>query len=130
MISDRRQQNRDPATFIQAINPLWWASDAERNPKWPWWRWFLRNPFCNFAMVVIGIADSERDCHYSVSPWTYAEKGWNYGYSKPTNRFPRIPFPFLSYRGRWVEFNLGWKTSGGFSLAVRRANSPNATETP
>lgn len=129
MITDHRTPNRHPATLLQAINPLWWASDAERNMKWSWIKWFCRNPFCNFTMTIIGIADSERDCHYAVSGWTYATTGWNYGWSTPTSRFPRIPFPFISHRGRWIEWAIGWKTSGGFTIQLRRSNSPNAEET-
>ena len=129
MITDRRAPNRLPATWLQILNPIWWASDAERNPKWSWIEWFCRNPFCNFTMTIIGIADHERDCHYAVSGWTYAERGFNYGWSKPTS-FPRLPFPFISYRGLVIETMIGWKTSGGFSMAFRRANSPNAEETP
>lgn len=131
MITDRRAPNRLPATFLQAINPLWWASDVKRNPKWSWFRWFCRNPFCNFTMVIIGLAHHERDCHYAKSAWTYASAGWNYGYTIPVHWIGlRVPFPFLSYRGCGIETMIGWKTSGGFSMAFRRANSPNATEAP
>ena len=129
MIHDRRAPNRKPATWLQIVNPIWWASDAERNHNWTWCRWFKRNPFCNFTMTIIGIAYQERVCHYSRSPWTYEVSGWNYGYSVPTN-FPRLPHPFFSYRGTIIECALGWKTSGGFTATIRRSNSPNATETP
>lgn len=118
MIYDRRQPNRKPATWLQSINPIWWAGDVERNP------------FCNFTMTIIGIADSERDCYYSRSPWTYEVSGFNWGYSIPTERFPRVPFPFASYRGKYIECAAGWKTSGGFTMSIRRANSQNAQETP
>lgn len=128
MITDRRSPNRRCPTLLQAVNPIWWLSDAERNHNWSWIRWFLRNPACNFTMTIIGIADCFRDCHYAKSPWTYANKGWNWGYSQPVGSL--TVYPFISHRGKSWEWNIGWKTSGGFSLAFRRAHSPNAEETP
>jgi len=120
---------RPAPTLRQRINPIWWLGDVERNPNWSRWSWFKRNPCANFTMTIIGIAHKERDCYYSRSPWTYEVSGFNWGYSIPTG-FPQIPFPFISYRGKRIEFALGWKTSGGFTMSVRRANSPNAEETP
>ena len=125
---DCRSPTRRTPTFLQRINPIWWLGDAERNPNWSRWKWFKRNPCCNFCMVIIGIAHKERDCHYSRSPWTYEESGVNYGWSKPTDGW--LPRGFISYRGTKIECAIGWKTSGGFTAAFRRAHSPNATETP
>jgi len=136
---DRRQPNRPAPTLLQRVNPIWWAGDVERplpvyGPDkklisgWPWWQWFKRNPFCNFTMVIIGIAHKSRDCHYSRSPWTYADTGWNYGWSMPG--IIGLPRPFVSHRGSWLEWAIGWKTSGGFTMQCRRANSPNAKGTP
>lgn len=125
---DHRGPNRAPATFFQAVNPFWWMSDVERNRNWPWWQWFLRNPFCNFHAVIIGVADCSRTVYWSKSPWSFAERGWNYGYTIIDGGW--IPLPFVSWRGRWVEVAIGWKTSGFFGYALRRANSPNATEHP
>jgi len=128
MRSDRRTPNRVSPTILQALNPLWWADDAERNPRWPRWRWFLRNPCCNFLSVIIGVADCHRTVYYSRSPWTFAETGCNYGYTLIDGGCIRLPF--VSYRGKRVEAGIGWKTSGGFGIALRRANSPNAEPTP
>lgn len=129
MIHDRRQPNRPAPTFLQRINPILWLGDIERNPNWSRWAWFKRNPCANFTMTIIGIAHKERDCYYSRSPWTYEVNGLNYGFSVPV-KFPHIARPFASYRGKYIECAAGWKTSGGFTLTIRRANSPNAEETP
>jgi hypothetical protein len=129
MFHDFRQHNREPATWAQVLNPIWWASDVERNHNWTWYKWFFRNPFCNFFMVIVGIADYDRDCFWSVSPWTYADRGFNYGYSIPVHCW-KIPFPFISYRGTWIEWAIGWKTSGGFTMTLRKSNSCNAKDIP
>lgn len=128
MYADHRTANRLPATILQAVNPFWLMSDVERNHNWPWWRWFLRNPFCNFHAVVIGVADCGRTVYWSRSPWTFADSGINYGYTIIDGGF--LPLPFVSYRGHGIECAIGWKTSGFFGYALRRANSPNATDKP
>lgn len=128
MQSDRRTPNRLKPTLLQWINPMWWADDAERNTRWPRWRWFLRNPFCNFLSVIVGVADCYRTVHYSRSPWTFAQDGGiNYGYTMIDGGI--CPLPFISYRGSVMECGIGWKTSGGFGISCRRANSPNAEPT-
>ena len=125
---DHRGPNRLPPTWRQILNPIWLMSDTERNMAWPWWRWFLRNPFCNFYQVVIGIAHKPRMCAWLRSPWTFAEKGWNLGYIQADGSWLKLPF--ISHRGTCVEWCAGWMTAGGFAMTIRRANSPNATETP
>lgn len=127
MHADLRPPNRMPPTLAQRINPLWWAGDAERPSGWTWWQHFLRNPFANFTMTVIGCAHRERAVVYSASPWTYADDGWNSGWVIPSGGMPR---PFMSWRGRRWEWCIGWKTNGGATIQFRRANSPNQTETP
>lgn len=127
---DRRQPNRPAPTLRQRINPIWWASDVERNKEWSWWRWFKRNPFNNFCMVIIGIAHKERDVYYSVSPNTYApDGGYNEGYSIRVDK-PGKKYKFKSHRGDKIEWCVGWKTSGGFTITRRPANTPNAAEHP
>lgn len=128
MQSDRRTPNRLSPTFLQLVNPIWWASDTERNPKWSWWKWFKRNPFYNFTSVILGVSDCHRTVCYSKSPWTFADAGWNYGYTLIDHW--TVPLPFISYRGTSIEASIGWKTSGNFGVTLRRANSPNATEAP
>ena len=125
---DHRAPNRPSPPVSHVLNPVWLLSDDERNMKWPWWRWFLRNPATNFYAVVLGVADCHRTVYWYRSPWSYADSGLNYGYTIIDGGF--ILLPFVSWRGRWVEGMIGWQTSGFFSASLRRANSPNATETP
>jgi hypothetical protein len=120
--------NRKAPTLWQRLNPIWWASDEERNDHWDWLHWFFRNPFANFTNTIIGIAHKDRDCYYSRSPWSFAEFGLNYGFSVPVKGW--FSYPFISYRGTWIEYIIGWKTSGRFSMTLRRSNSKNATEYP
>ena len=130
MKNDYRTPNRKPATFLQRINPLWWASDTEQDMTWPWWRWFIRNPFANFFAVVVGVAHCYRTVYYTKSPWSYAEDGGCNICITLVNGswFPR---PFISFRGKKWERSIGWKTSGCFALGDwRRANSPNAMARP
>lgn len=96
-------------------------------------------------MAVVALVPAEsgeqllRDDHRRVAPhplcddrarggWTYASTGWNYGWTQAVGSPLRLPF--VSYRGSRIECMVGWKTSGAFDLQCRRANSPNATETP
>lgn len=127
LLHDIRAPNRKPATLWQALNPVWWASDEKRNKKWSWWRWFVRNHFTNFLSVIVGVCHETRECFYSSSGWTYAVTGWNYGYTK-VRHYPLLPF--VSHRGTKWEWCIGWMTSGKLDIEFRRANSPNATETP
>lgn len=156
MICDHRAPNRKPATLHQKINIFWLASDEERNPQWPqitglnwllalpgprWLLWFLRNPFCNLASVVIGICHRDRTvCYARGSGWTFVD-GLNYGYSRADGS--KIKLPFVSYRGlfgfrvpfspwrfRGFEVKLGWETNGALSTGtLRMANAENAGKT-
>lgn len=38
--------------------------------------------------------------------------------------------PYVSYRGRWVEWYLGWQPAGDFGLAIRPAFAKQANQTP
>jgi hypothetical protein len=128
LICDHRAPNRRSATYLQAINPLWWAGDVERPVKWSWWQHFKRNPFANFSKVIIGCAHKDRLVIYTDSPWTYAEDGWNHGWIIPEGAW--FARPFWAFRGQKWERCIGWKTSGTFSIDWRRANSPNQAEAP
>ena len=81
--------------------------------KWPgrpyWLRWLLwhfwRNPLHNFAAYWIG--GRGRDWDYT-SIW------------KRGNGF-NVVLPFVSYRGKRVEFYIGWRPdSRMFGAALRR----------
>lgn len=142
MIYDHREPNRKPATVVQRLNPLWWMSDEERNPAWPqirglnwllwlpglrWVCWFTRNPFCNLASVILGIAHCSRMVAYAKGDgWTFAEQGWNYGWVRADGSSWRLWF--ISYRGRWIECKIGWETNGALAIlpTLRKAHSKNA----
>lgn len=145
---DRRQPNRIAPKWRQVLDPIWHLSDDQREMAWPlaptawwlcWWRgllmvpgvrwlcWFIRNPACNFFSVIIGIAHRSRTVYVAKGDgWTYTN-GLNYGWIKADES--NLKLPFFSYRGKYIELMLGWKTSGGFAaFPFRRANSkgPNA----
>jgi hypothetical protein len=121
------------------LNPIWWAGDIARPlPEyehgklvrgWTWLPWFWRNPFCNFKSVIIGIAHKVRTVYWKRGDgWTYAPCGWNFGWSRAARSF--MSLPFVSHRGSRIEWMIGWETNGAFSIDLRQANSPNATEKP
>jgi hypothetical protein len=123
-----REPLRSPPTLSQKLNPFWWASDDDRNMAWPWFKWFLRNPFTNFCSCIIGIKHCPRTV-VTLKPgeYTLPPSGLNWGFSY----VKWLPRPFIAYRGIKWEWVAGWKTSGVFSpLTFRRANSPNATPLP
>jgi hypothetical protein len=123
MIGDYRAPNRRAPTTRDRWSLLWWASDDERNPAWSWGRWFLINPFCNFLSCIIGIAHRGRYIYVARGVgWTYTD-GLNWGYSVAHDGW--LKRPFVSYRGSWVECCAGWKTSGGFGIALRKSGARN-----
>ena len=120
--------NRRPATLWQWLNPVWWLSDEERNPAWPWWRWWLRNPFANLWAVIVGVQHLPRVV-VTTYPGNFAARGWVFAWTLADGRW--LPLPYASFRCRWFEWACGWKTHGGFSpITLRRANAPNAGPTP
>jgi hypothetical protein len=126
MFSDRRTPNRQAPSWWQRINPLFWLGDTERPIGKSAFLWFFRNPCCNFNAVIIGVSHKHRTCYYAKGDgWTYASRGWNYGYTK-IDGCP-IPLPFVSYRGERWERMLGWKTSGAFGYAWRVTNAKGWT---
>jgi len=109
-------------------NPLWLAGDVLRPDKWPFWPWFKRNPFANAGNVVVGVAHKHRTVISTASPYTFAPYGWNRGWTYVDRYW--FALPFISWRGKRLEWCAGWMTSGAFALTFRRANSPNAAEKP
>ena len=125
---DRHGPNRRAPTWAQVLNPFWLASDDERNRAWPWLLWFCINPFCNLLSVVLGISHRTRTiCVAKGDGWTYTP-GWNWGWSMAEES--RLRLPFISYRGRWFECMIGWKTSGALGTSFRKANARNAPPLP
>lgn len=85
---------------------------ADYHPAWPQWLrwlgWAVRNPFP-------GLAVFDTDKMAGVGDWN-VKGGWLF--VRHTSGLP-----FISYRGKYVEFYAGWKPNGAPGLALRRANS-------
>lgn len=127
MYHDRRAPNRPAPTWRQVLNPIWLASDIERNMAFWWINWFRINPFCNLMSVVLGISHRSRTVYVSAGDgWTYVD-GWNRGWIKADES--GLVLPFRSYRGRFlwwhIECMAGWHTSGRLGLTFRTANAQN-----
>lgn len=119
MRTDYRAPNRPAPTIAQRCNPLWWALDTERPANQSAIGWFFRNPFCNFLSVVVGIAHRHRVVRVVRGVgWTFCD-GVNCGYS--TTQGGLIPLPFISFRALGMEGMVGWKTSGGLGMSLRKA---------
>ena len=107
------------------LNPCWWLwNDDDHHgylghpfyvgKNWPEWfklfHWlFIRNPLHNFTHYVIGIADRpdilDRRKRYDTEKWDFL---W--------------PWPFARYRGRWIEFYIGWRSWGAWGGPTIRRN--------
>ena len=114
---------------LPKMNPKWWIENSDDPLPW-WWKpdepievrrrtWSLRNPLHNFTNYVIGVKDrhTHRIGINAHSIWN--DKG-------PINLTvtqagPLIYLPMISYRGSGIEGYLGWRTSGSFGGALRRA---------
>lgn len=133
MIIARRSPDplRPAPTWRQVLNVFWLARDDQRNTAWAAKVWFSRNSFANGKAVVVGVAHLSRAVITTNSPWTWPIHGWNLGWTIPAGWRCILPLPLIAHRGvRW-EWSIGWKTNGTFSpITFRRANSPNAGETP
>jgi hypothetical protein len=112
-------------TWRERINPLWWLSDQERNPAWPWLKWFLRNPCANLFGTIIGVSHHKRWYVSTMDGSNFPLQGW--GMAWVIADACLIPRPWIAWRGRNHEFGAGWKSHGGFGINWRRANSTNAT---
>ena len=121
MLTDIRAPNRQAPTWRQMVDPLWWALDAAKPAHYSHAGWFLRNPFCNFLSVVVGVAHRERSVTVLRGVgWTFTD-GVNSGWSVPIGGM--LPRPFVSFRAFGLEGVLGWKTSGGLGASLRSANA-------
>jgi hypothetical protein len=110
------------------LNPVWLASDEHRNLTWPWFLWFLINPCANLLSVVLGVSHRTRTVTWARGEgWTYTD-GWNWGWTVTLES--KLRLPFVSYRGRYVEWSVGWKTSGAVGLTFRKARAKNTAPTP
>ena len=110
------------------MNPVWLASDQERNHNWSWWQWFVRNPFANFTAVIIGVAHRKRWWVSTMAGENFPLRGFGMGWVIADGCW--LPRPWVCYRGTVLELGIGWKSHGGFGVNRRTANAPNATEYP
>jgi hypothetical protein len=82
----------------------------EDQPLWfNWLAWNIRNP-----LPGIGLYFSTDKMH-GVSNWN-PKGGWLF-------LRHQSGLPFVSYRGKHIEFYAGWRPNGAFGLALRRANA-------
>ncbi len=117
-----------PPRGWQWINPVWMASDQERNPAWSWFATFHRNWFANFKSVVLGVADRPRWWFSTMEGENWPVRGWGFGWVIADGHW--LPRPWICYRGKRLEIGIGWKSHGGFGAPIRPANTPNAGPTP
>lgn len=90
-----------------------------------WWWW--RNKCHDFTANVIGIADKDFES-YPTSEFWNPEGGWLYSKRVLMDDVPwykPAEFPWVSYKGKDWEFYLGWRPSGSFGGAWRRAKHAN-----
>ncbi len=130
----RRAYQPAPYPWWWKINPVWWFQNAQdpEPPSWfnarqrHWLRvlmWYLRNPLHNFHWYVIGIADRSfwRWGRQPEHNWAVSPSRWNWFI---TFAYGWLPLPFVSWRGTRIEWLFGWKDSGNFGAALRRASGP------
>jgi len=114
-------------SWKQKINPVWWfMNDTEKfPPDWYfpelslWQRkvwWLLRNPLTNFTWYVIGIGDKPFTS-YGLQPEHVFNQngGWNWAF----RCYKWLRLPFISYKGKYIEWYFGWRERGAFGIALR-----------
>jgi hypothetical protein len=117
---------KPPPGRTQKWNPAWWLGNADDSTPPDWYRpgergrnalWQLRNPLHNFTFYVIGTADKDF-VRYGSEPTTVFSKdgGWNWAIS----RRGWLHLPFVSYRGKHVQFYALWRERGNFGLKLNR----------
>lgn len=100
------------------IPPRWYRQSAD-----VWFRtfaWYLRNSHHNLQWHVIGIhgLPFTRTGDHPTQIWN-PDGGWNFA----VIRYGRLFLPFVSYRGEKVEWYIGWRESGAFGRALRKAHA-------
>jgi hypothetical protein len=98
------------------IDPKW-------HPLWPQWLrrivWLWRNP------PTIGPLKRQLS---GISTWN-PKGGWWFIYRHPgicsfgSDYLGIKDLSFTSYRGKHIEFYIGWRPSGAFGIAIRHANA-------
>lgn len=117
----------------KAFNPLWWFLNSDH----PWAgrykgegfigvvKWHLRNPLHNYFKYCIGVG--ERDT--LIFTWTDGYIVENF--PAPGLRLawlwdidaPLILLPCIQYRGKKIEWYIGWRANGAFGMALRAAGA-------
>lgn len=82
--------------------------------------WYLRNSHHNLQWHVIGVHDRQfmRTGDFPAQIWNPAG-GWNFA----VIRYRWLLLPFVSYRGKGLEWYVGWRESGAFGRALRKAHA-------
>lgn len=83
-------------------------------------RWWLRNPFHNLFWHVIGIEGKpfKRYGRHPRHVWN-PHGGWNWA----VIHYRWLRLPFVSWRGKRIEFYMGWRERGALGFAIRPARS-------
>src|SRR6266581_1368906 len=106
-----------------SIDPKW-------HPLWPQWLrnivWLWRNPptlFWRYPQLSLPTWNPK-------GGWLFLFRDKNSGYETPgewiTNpgfKYQNKDLRFVSYRGKFIEFYIGWRPSGAFGFALRHANA-------
>ncbi len=106
-------------SFFKIFNVFWWfANDmapVERQAAFfPGERlftrrllWALRFPLANFFNFVIGLGDKKQWINFG-NVWGRDGKGLN------------LILPFISYKGKFFSFYIGWKKGYNFGVYIGR----------
>lgn len=117
---------------LKKLNPIWWLGNADEDydPNWKpdkshEWRKFtyaVRNPGHNFTHYVIGVSD-RNFVRYGDDPGQI----WNRRgrVNLATIHAGGLRLPFYSRQGRHFDQYIGWRESGNFGIAFRKAHAPD-----
>jgi hypothetical protein len=112
---------RPRVTGWRQLNPLWLLDDDLDRPAgvgrlaWAW----RQKQAPNLNQFVLGVRHRFTCFSGSKTSDGIFADGWQVGvvYSS------RCRLPLVSYRGRYVEFYLGWRPSGALGWAFRKAHA-------
>ena len=92
------------------INNLW-----KDKPSWiRYILWKIRNPWEDLKKFYLGFATAEDVTYTQI---TDHFKIW---WAKFSWCSFRVPFPYFTWEGNYVELKIGWKSRGILSFTVRR----------
>jgi len=110
--------------WYKKINPLWWFGNYNDPVTLPthnqfhpnkslWIRkllWGIRNPLHNFFFFVIGLVDKPDIINFG-QVWPKENQKYN------------IILPFISRKGKKIEWYIGWREGLKFGAAFRKVNA-------